>query len=68
MVVFILPYGDRIWIALSPEREWTYLVEILLEWSRTDLDSELTVKQCGEPSLALKLVPDCVIVGNVDVY
>ena len=55
-------------MALFPEWERTYLVEIVLEWSRTDLDSELTVKQCEEPSLALKLIPDCVIAGNVDVY
>jgi len=35
---------------------------------RTDPDSELTLKQCGETSLAVKLAPDCVVAGNVDVY
>lgn len=59
LVVFILPYGDRTWMALSTEQEWTYLVENLLEWSRADLDSELRVKECGEPNPAHKLVPDC---------
>lgn len=55
-------------MALSPEQERTYLVENLLEGSRAVLDSELRVKECGEPNLAHKLVPDCVIVGNVSVY
>lgn len=31
-------------------------------------DSELTVEQCGEPSLALQLVSDSVLAVDVDVY
>lgn len=68
MVVFILPHLYRTRLTLSPEWESTCPVEILLEWSRTDPDSELRVKQHGEQSLALKLFPDCVTAGNVDVY
>lgn len=55
-------------MALFPEQEWTHLVEVMLEWFRTDLYSDLTVKQCGEPSQVLKFVPDYVIANSVDVY
>lgn len=68
MVVFILANEGRTWMVLSPEQEWTCLVEILLEQSRRDLNSELRVKQCGKRNLALKLFSDHVITGNVDVY
>lgn len=68
VVVFILANGGRTWMVLSPEWEWTRLVEILLEQSRRDLNSELTVKQCGKWNLALKLFSDRVITGNVDIY
>lgn len=48
VVVFILANEGRTWMVLSPEQEWTCLVEILLEQSRRDLNSELRVKQCGK--------------------
>lgn len=50
-IVYTLPYGERICVVLFPELEWRLLVENLLECLRKNMESQLTVKQCGKPSL-----------------